>query len=566
MSRFDLLYQGAVEKRKRMEKLIEFQKLQGDPNLTFFPVTNSNRQSAGVKTRTVTRTKTQPGPPCSVDLILKTILGVVSSGEKDLFTEYTKTLNKILASLEIQVPVTVKTSSKVPRADPKRFQSLYEDSIQRRKAQKERQEAEKKRKLFSFAPKINKVSSQTVEESGKDGRFASLYNDAELRRKKMEKSMIEQAKKRKTHSFTPKINKQPKGTNKKKGSRFERLYADGSKKRAERAVEIRERREEIKRLQEEEQRIVPSNNEKSRRKRMERQRPESSLPNEREKDAHKSNGSSSKKATKISKVRQKSIDAKRNKIQSKKKKSKPPNLPGHYSKDAVAKYRARLEFYRQSLECTFSPKINKKRGVEQKLEKSVFDRLQNESRAKHERIKKREEQRPYHCSFTPSINPGPNNRDGTVFSRLNEQSKKKIERYKNRIVELDPECTFSPKINSGINQQTPKRPSKPSNSSKKKPQQNGRILSSNICPVEKRESSTHMKHVDVLEHSNERLQHPEGHSTDTIKNNGGEKEPTGVQASSSKIGSLKLRQSSTHMKHVEVLEHSNERLQHIPPS
>jgi hypothetical protein len=572
MSRFDLLYQGAVEKRKRMIKLQEHRKTQIDPDVTFFPVTNHRRQ-ATKKTITTMKTTIQPGPPCTVKFVVEALLTALASNSTDAFTNYTTILTKMLAPKEIQVPETVVVTQKAGTADPKRFQSLYDDSVQRKKAREDQQEKDSKRKLFSFAPKINKISSRTVEQGGKDERFASLFKDAELRRKRMTKSKLEQDKKV-LHSFQPKINKQPKNASAaaSKTSRFDLLYADGHKKRAERALEIRKRRQEVLRLQEEQQRIVPSKTNKV--KRINRPRPESSAtgaPAPGKKGSAK-NAKATANPSKMSKVRQKSIDAQRKKTRKKKQiKSKPPTLPGAYSKNSVAKYRARLEFHRQSLECTFSPKINK-RSKEQESEKSVFDRLQQESKAKHARNKQRAAQRPSHCSFTPSINPGPNNRDGTVFARLNQESIAKNKRVKSRVAKLDPECTFSPKINNGINsdqhqQQKPTRPSEPLNSNKKKPPSTQRTLrevdgtsasgnpsfvASKIGALTKRESTNHLISSIPMEHSNERLQHDMVVTT-----------PVGtVVTATSKLGTLTKRESTNHMISSEPMKHSKERLQH----
>ena len=426
MSRFESLYQDGKEKRQRMEARQKNKMEKKDPSCTFFPVTNnpSNRDTT-IHVETIGPT-TRPGPPCTTDLIVQAILNAMSSKNTNKFAEYTQVLTKILAPIIVPAPPSqkIKKSSRASsRASDERFQSLYDDSVQRRKAKRVRQEEESKKKLSGlFAPKINRIKGNTVDDQGKDGRFGRLYKDAELRKKRLDKSLQEKKQSTIKHSFTPKINKYTSDTTShSRGSRFDQLYADGKRKRNERKKEIKERREEVKRLKEEEERIVKTTKrEKTKQKRFKKtkqQRPES--------DTLKS------KPSKMSKVRQKAMDKKKDdamKPRKKKKKKKfklsaPPTLPGAYSKEAVAKYRARLEAHRQSNECTFSPKVNR-RSKQEDGDSSVFDRLNQSTKLKYERIKQRENQLPHHCSFKPSINPGPT-REGTVFSRLDQDSKNK---------------------------------------------------------------------------------------------------------------------------------------------
>ena len=471
MSRFDRLYQGAEEKRKRMEARQKMKMEQKDANLTFIPKTNN--PSSRNRTTAIGPT-TRPGPSCTVEILLNAIIDAISTeNTTDTFAEYTNILNKILAP--IVVPAR-RPPAKNTAVNSERFKSLYDDSVQRRKAQKKREEEESSRKLYSFAPKINKTPKGTVDDQDKEGRFGRLYKDAELRRTKFAKSLKEKNQSTVKHSFQPKINKQTGNSSSDRSkSRFDQLYADGRKKRTERQKEIKERREEVKRLREEEEKVVSTpviNKKRPRRKKNQQQRPEVDSNT-------KSNPS------KISKVRQKAMEKKRDnamkpkkKRKKKKKKSDPPSLPGAYSKDAVAKYRARLEAHRQSNECTFSPQINRRSKRDQDGDTSVFERLQKGTKAKYERIKQRESQRPHHCSFTPAINPGPS-RNGTVFSRLDQESKKKIERVRNRVAKLDPECTFSPRINgqnNGMILSSPRRPQGSPNTTRKLRPEGGRKL------------------------------------------------------------------------------------------
>jgi len=479
MSRFDRLYEGAVHQRKRMEERQKLKLQQVDPSLTFMPKTNHTKR------RTRTGPKTRPGPPCTIDLVLSAVIDAMSSDSVNKFELYTSIITQMLAPIVIPASPSLPTNGVA--SNDERFKRLYDDSIQRRKVQRERQEQESKKKLYSFAPKINKTSSHVAAGSQKEERFNRLYKDAELRKAKFAKTIEEKAKKS-DHSFTPHINKSKNSSNNSQppGSRFQQLYADGKKKREKRHAEIKQRREEVVRQREDDERVVPQKPQKNSKKRKKRQRPEVDQAN------------ATVEPPKISKVRQRSMDQKKNNAEmskagksprtktkrKKKKKQEPPNLPGSYSKNAVAKYRERLAAHRQAAECTFSPKINKRSG-QQGDDGTVFDRLQKETKAKYERIKQRELQLPHNCSFKPSVNPGPS-RDGSVFSRLSEESKKRIERKKNCPISNDPACTFRPNLQKSSGSATvysPKRPSGQSNNRKPRPD-GARTLKKNDKDIE----------------------------------------------------------------------------------